>query len=129
MTTTLSGFRNNRTFSGREFINGTVGSGATTKTWTIPLGLSPDLVDIMYNGPTEASDPRPADAWFKEGIVYVLGQNSGAGYTDYPTIWVMNGYINGDNLVITATYVQAFTDVLTLDETEFFYRLVDYSVF
>lgn len=123
-------FKNNNIFTGTLQINGTVVAGTNTKTFTVDLGLIPDMTDVMFNGPTDTwygSDPRPASGWFKQGQVWVRG-DSGA-YPNYGTNWRINSSINGSILTITAVYVQQFIDTLSLTSTNFSYRLIDYSAF
>jgi hypothetical protein len=125
-------FKNNNRFSGSFNITGSSAGGTNQRTETVNLSFTPDMTDIIFNGPTDtvfSSDPRPSTGWFKQGAVWVLGNNAGAGYTDYPTPWVITSKLTGQLLTITATYVQTFSDALTLTSTTVYYRIVDYSVF
>ena len=130
--TTYNAFKNNAGYSGTFNITGSTAAGANIQTFTATLSSIPDMTDVVFNGPTAfgtGSDPRPAGGWFKQGQVWVRGDNAGAGYTNYPTNWEMFSYINGTTLTILAVYAQSFTPSLTLTSTSFSYRLVDYSVF
>ena len=130
-------FKNNNRFSGSFNITGSSASGTNQRTATFSLGLVPDMTDIIFNGASDThwesgygdNDPRPDDGWFKQGYVWVRGDNGGAGYNDYPTPWVISSKISGTDIIILATYVQTFVDALTLTSTPVSYRLVDYSVF
>jgi hypothetical protein len=123
-------FKNNEIYTGTLTISGTTVEGTNVKTFNVALNSTPDLVDIIFNGPAAfggVSDLRPADGWFKQGAIYVRGD--GAGYANYPTPWVINSHLVGSQLTITAYFVQQFTTALTLTDTNFSYRLVDYSAF
>ncbi len=126
-------FKNNQTYTGSVTISGSTAAGLNTQTFTIPLINETDIVDIIFNGQNDYDgsygDPRPSSGWFKEGAVYVRGDNAGAGYVNYSTRWVINSRISGTNIIITALWTQTFTDALTLASTSFSYKLVDYSVF
>lgn len=124
-------FKNNNVYTGSFTISGSTGGGVNQRTATVQLNAVPDLTDAVFNGPTDSlgSDPRPSTGWFKQGQVWVRGDNAGAGYTNYPTPWVITSKIVGSAMVITATYVQTFTPALTLTSTLAYYRLVDFSVF
>jgi hypothetical protein len=119
-------FKNNTVYSGSFNISGTATSGVNTRTATINLTSPPDLVDIIFNGLSDSlDDPRPDSGWFKTGAVWANG-NTGF---DFPTPWVITYRISGSTVVITATYIQTFTDTTTLTTTAVNYRIVDYSVF
>lgn len=123
-------FQNNKVYTGTFTFTGTVVAGTNTKTFSVPLSQTPDLVDIVFNGPTDtvfSSDPRPSTAWFKQGSIWVIG--NGSTVTNFPTPWVTYGVINGTTLTITCTYVQQFVDTITLTSTNASYRVIDYSVF
>lgn len=125
-------FKNNTDYDGFFTISGVTAGGLNQQSTVINLDTAPDLIDITFNGPTDtvfSSDPRPGDAWFKQGAVWVRGDNPGAGYTNYPTPWVVYSSITGTQLTITVQYVQQFTAALTLTSTLAYYKLVDYSVF
>lgn len=125
-------FKNNTDYSGFFTISGVTAPGLNQQTTVVNLDNAPDIIDITFNGPTDtvfSSDPRPSDGWFKQGAVWVRGDNPGAGYTNYPTPWVVYSSITGTQLTITVQYVQQFTAALTLTGTLAYYKLVDYSVF
>lgn len=124
-------FKNNNVYTGSFTISGTTAAGTNTVTATVPLDAAPDLTDVIFNGTAGGGTltRRPSAGWFKNGLVEVRGDNAGAGYTNYPTPWIITSKIDGSNLVITATYVQTFNDALTLTSTTVSYKLVDYSVF
>lgn len=126
-------FKNNKITAGSDVISGvTAGSGLTQRSFTIPLGKVPDLLSIIFNGPTDTifgSDPRPGGAWFKDGYIWVLGTNVGDGYIDYPLPFKVQVRISGQNAIIILSTIQQFVSVLTLTPTTFYYRIRDYSVF
>lgn len=125
-------FKNNSVYTGSFNISGTANAGVNTQTFTLTLPKAPDLADILFNAPTDTvfgNDPRPSAGWFKQGASWVIGNNAGAGFTNYPTPWVMSSRFTGSQIVITAQYVQTFTAPLTLNTTAVSYRIVDYSVF
>lgn len=127
-------FKNNIIRTGSFSISGSSSAGGVdTRTNTVLLGRVPDLLQIVFNGPTDTSgldlDPRPSDAWFETGAVWVLGNNAGAGYTDYPLAFELSAAIVNDTAVISATNIKQFTDVLTLTAVTVYYRIIDYSVF
>lgn len=131
-TTTENAFKNNAVYESSVNITGSTGPGLNTQTFTIPLDRVPDLISALFNGPTDTifgSDPRPSAAWFKKGFVWVLGNNAGAGYVDYPVPFRVSMTISGANAIIKLVYVQQFTDGLTLTSTPLYYRILDYSVF
>lgn len=126
-------FKNNNVYTGSFTISGTQVTGANTKTFTVALDDVPDMVDVLFNGPDDdafspSTDPRPSDGWFSQGFVYVRGDNSGAGYNNYPTRWELFSSINGKTLTIYAVGLWTATPTLTLTNTVCYYRLVDYSV-
>lgn len=125
------GFKNNNIYTGTGTISGGVGPGTTTITVTVPLTKTPDMVQALFNGPTDTvsgQDPRPSAAWFRNGYVWVLGNNSGAGYTNYPIPFKMNMFLNGSTATIQAITVSSISATLTLTSTPFSYRIIDYSV-
>lgn len=122
-------FINNNIWTGTLTISGSTSGGTNVRTFTIDLGLTPDLTDIVFNGPTDSvfgSDPRPADGWFKRGKVWVRTNNAGGGD---PSMWTINSSINGTVVTVTAIMVQTFSTSETLTSTNFSYRIIDYSVF
>jgi hypothetical protein len=121
-------FKNNRIYTGSFTISGTTSGGTNTRTATINLDEAPDLADIVFSGrSTETYTNRPNNYWFKQGTVEVRGD--GGAFTDYATPWVITSRISGSSIIITATCVQTFTQVLTLTSSTVQYRVVDYSVF
>lgn len=131
-TTTQNAFKNNAVYEGSVSITGTVTAGLNVKQYEVPLSKVPDLISALFNGPTDTiygSDPRPGTAWFKKGYVWVLGNNVPAGYVDYPVPFKVNMIMSGSIAIIKLTFVQQFTDALTLTSTNLSYRIIDYSVF
>lgn len=125
-------FKNNNIYEGTLQITGTTMAGANTRSFTVPLERVPDIISGLFGGPTDTvygSDPRPNNAWFKKGSIWVLGSDAGAGYVDYPTSWSVELTISGANAIIKLTYIQQFIATLTLNNTNFTYRILDYSVF
>ena len=125
-------FKNNAVYTGSYSITGSTVGGVNTRTFDITLARQPDIMDVIFNGPTDtifASDPRPADGWFKKGPVWVLGNNIPAGYTNYPTPWEVYTSLTGLVLTVTLLYAQQFSDSLTLTPTTLSYKIVDYSIF
>ena len=116
-------FKNNTIYTGTKTISGTTSGGLNTKTFIVTLDQEPDLLDIIFTGPSDGT--RPTGAWFKKGAVNVATNNAGGGN---PSTWVINSSLNGTTLIITATYVQQFTTSESLTSTDFSYRVVDYSV-
>ena len=118
-------FKNNRIYTGTLTISGSTNAGSNTRTFTVTLDKAPDLIDVVFNGPTDTvynSDPRPSTAWFKVGAVWTPTSGFGT-----PAPWTINYRINGLTVVITANYVQQFTGSETITSTDFNYRIVDYS--
>lgn len=124
--------KNNKVYVGQFNISGTWVSGYQTQTFEVILAQTPDLVAAEFNGPTDTvfgSDPRPSSAWFKNGQVWVLGSNAGAGYTNYPIPYNMSANILGNSAIISASSVSEIAPTLTLTSTQVKFRLIDYSVF
>lgn len=121
-------FKQNAIYTGTKTISGTTAAGTNIKTFTVTLGTVPDMVDIIFNGPTNAGiDPRPANGWFKQGAVWVPTDNAGGGN---PSKWVLFANMTSTTtLTITAIYVQQFTAAEVLTSTDFSYRVIDYSIF
>lgn len=122
-------FKNNNVYTGTFTISGTTAAGLNTKTFTVELPTTPDLIDIMFNGPTDTvfgSDPRPANGWFKDGWVWTRTNNAGGGD---PRPWFISATINGTTLTVTATSVQQFVAAEAITSTDFSYRVIDYSIF
>lgn len=132
LLTKNAAFKNNNEYRGTLAITGTWVSGLNTRDFVVPLSAIPDLVDARFNGPTDTvfgSDPRPGGAWFKQGYVWVRGDNAGAGYTNYPVPFRITALIQGQYAIIRATSVSQIAPTLTLTATNFSYRILDYSVF
>lgn len=127
-------FKNNNVYTGSFNITGTTGVGINTRTHTKSLPVSPVLSDVVIGGrsevgfstPDNTNDPRPNNGWFKEGNIWVRGDD--ASYTNEPTKWVISWRISGSSIIFTANYVQQFTNTLTLTSEAVNYRIVDYSV-
>lgn len=126
-------FKNNNVYTGSFTISGSATSGVNTQSTTIALPSAPDLIDIMFQGDSDTAfegvygdtDPRPDGGWFKKGAIWV---NGNAGF-DFPTAWIINYRISGNNVIVSATYTQTFTGTTTLTSETVNYRIVDYSVF
>src|SRR3990167_5412148 len=137
MNSNYGSFKNNNIYTGSFTISGTVTAGTTIKTFNVSLGTTPDLADISFNGPSDTHwegtfgevDPRPDSGWFKQGAIWVRGDDSPSGYDDYTTNWRIYSSISGTTLTISAVWVQQFVASLALTSTTGYYRLVDYSVF
>lgn len=120
-------FKNNNVYTGTFNISGTFNAGTTILTYPVTLTSTPDMVDIVFNGPTDALyDIRPADGWFKKGLIWITGTGTLGVYTNAFEVY---GVLNGSTLNITVTYVQQYLDPTTFPSTTCYYRLVDYSVF
>lgn len=120
-------FKNNSIYTGTCTISGTTSGGTNIKTFSVTLSQAPDLIDILFNGPSDASDARPSAGWFRKGYVYVPTNNAGGGN---PSAWLITSSMaSSTTLTITATYVQQFSTPETLTSTNFSYRIVDYSIF
>lgn len=125
-------FKNNAVYTGSYTISGSTAGGTNVKSFDITLARRPDIMDVIFNGATDtvfASDPRPADGWFKKGAVWVRGDNSGAGYVNYPCPFVVYTSLNGLVLTVNMIFSQQFSPALTLTPTPITYKIVDYSVF
>lgn len=125
-------FKNNSVYTGSYSITGSTVPGTNTRQFNITLARQPDIMDVIFNGATDTvfgSDPRPAAGWYKKGAVWVRGDNAGAGYTNYPTPWVVYTSLTGLTLTVTLLYSQQFTPALTLTPETLRYKIVDYSVF
>lgn len=125
-------FKNNAVYTGSYSITGSTSPGTNTRSFDITLARRPDIMDVIFNGATDTVsglDPRPANGWFKKGAVWVRGDNAGAGYTNYPTPWVVYTSLTNLTLTVTLVYSQQFTPSLTLTSTPISYKIVDYSVF
>lgn len=126
-------FKNNHIYTGQFNIVGSWTPGYQTQTHDVLLTETPDLVQATFNGPTDTvfgSDPRPGEAWFKNGAVWVRGDNAGAGYTNYPIPYEMSAIMTGPRTcTINASSVSEIADTLTLTPTTVYFRVLDYSVF
>lgn len=128
----FNALKNNRVYTGQFTIGGNWVSGYQVQTKDVLLAAVPDLIASEFNGPTDtvfASDPRPSAAWFKNGAVWVLGNNAGAGYTDYPIPFIISTTINGFTATINASSVSEISPTLAITTTTVKYRIIDYSVF
>lgn len=128
----LNALKNNAIYTGQFTISGSWTPGYQTITHEVVLPTKPDLVASEFNGPTDTvfgSDPRPSAAWFKNGQVWVLGNNAPAGYTNYPIPYKMSTVITGNSAVINASSVSEISPTLVLTPTIVYYRIIDYSVF
>lgn len=119
-------FKNDNVYTGTLTLSGAISTGTNTRTFDIELPEEPGFLDIIFNGPSEASNPRPDDGWFKQGA---------AVYTDIDVLgspdvanWFLTTSISGTTVTVTATYTKTFTDAATMTSTDFSYRIVDYSV-
>lgn len=121
-------YKNNNVYTGTLSLNpGNTSGGLNTQTFTIPLETEPDLVDVIFRGNSDASNPtgRPDSGWFKQGAVYT----SFSGTTSGVAPWLISSYVDGTNLVVTAYFVQTFTSTATHTAEDIDYRIVDYSAF
>lgn len=128
--TGYNSFKNNTIYTGTKTISGTTSAGTNTKTFTVTLGAIPDLLDVMFNGPTDPNfglDPRPDTGWFKKGSVWVHTNNAGGG--DASNWRLYSKVTSALTVTITAIYVQQFTAGETLTATDFSYRIIDFSIF
>lgn len=134
-TTTQPGFKNNDEYEGSFTISGSFNGQSKQVTTTITLPDNVDIADIMFKGRADGGfsistgEARPNDAWFKRGRVYVRGDDSGAGYTNYPVGFILNASISGNQLTISANAFKTFVANLSLTSETVYYKLVDYSVF
>lgn len=115
-------FKNDTVYTGTLTISGTASAGVNTRTFNVSLDRAPDLVDIIFNGPSVDTDPRPNDGWFKLGAVKVVVAGN-------DTPWIINSKIANSTLVVQAVLVQESGSDLAITSQDFSYRVVDYSVF
>lgn len=125
-------FKNNTIYTGTETISGSCPPGYSEFAYTVPLDDMPDLLTGIFNGPTDDLfdlDPRPATGWFKNGAIWVHGSNTGAGYPDYTIPYIVSMNVSGKsaNIVLSTQNQTAVT--FSLVNTDFSYRIIDYSVF
>lgn len=136
-TTQQPGFRNTNEFSGDFQITGNAGGVANIITHTVDIGFVPILAEIVFQGPSDEDfegfygdvDERPTAAWFKRGRVWTEGNDAGAGYTDYPTDWLLSAKLTGSILTVEASFFKTFTANLALTPITVYYKVIDYSVF
>lgn len=123
-------FMNNNIYTGSFVIAGSWAPGYQAVTHTVTLDEIPDIVVATYQAPTDwlGTDPRPDTVWFKEGYAWVRGDNSGAGYNNYPIPYQLYTVINGTTATITCSTVNQTATTLTLTPTTVYYRIIDYSV-
>lgn len=127
--TGYDGFKNNAIYTGTLTISGATVEGTNTRTFTVTLNQTPDLTDIVFNGPTDTiggNDPRPSTGWFKRGSVWAITDNAGGGN---PARWVITSSFSGVTVTITATYSKQFSTAEVMTSTDFSYRIIDYSAF
>lgn len=128
--TAYPGFKNNRIYTGSFALTGTTSEGLNTITHTVGLDKTPDISDLIFNGPNTAYDSspsteRPPTAWFKEG--YVNSDADFGGLGTITTTWFMSHQIIDSQLIITAQFPQEFSGSGTLPDDTISYRLIDYS--
>ena len=123
LETSYDAFKNNNVYTGTLTFSGTTSAGTNLKTFTVNLDESPDIVDIIFNGPAETGGLRPNDGWFSQGVIEVPSTGPS------PALFQMYASVTGSTLTITGAYVQATVATYTLTSTNFSYRLVDYSIF
>lgn len=123
-------FKNNTIYTGNYSISGSTSAGVNTRTFTIALGTGSTMTDTSFNGPTDpgGNDSRIGSGWFKKGYVWVVGNNTGAGFTNYPTQWAVYSALNSTTMTVTLLYVQSFSASLALNATTMSYRVVDYGI-
>lgn len=126
LNTDYDSFKNNSIFNGSFTISGSVaGNGASTRTYTMPIGGTPDMVDFQFRGPDSLTG-RPSTAWASNGTVTVP-VNQGGFATQQP--FGINARISGTNLVVTATTLNQTTSSYPITSAVTVYvRLVDYSI-
>lgn len=124
----ITTYKNDNRYTGSFNITGVTAQGVNQVVFTSTLDKIPDICDIEFYGPSNALDTRPTNTWFREGYIWVFGNNIPAGYTNQPLAWSANAKIVGNVVTITMTYVQTFPDALTLTSTPMQFRLIDYSV-
>lgn len=118
-------FKNNNVFGGSFIISGSVGSGTSTRTYTVPLGKTPDMFDVYFLGRSASGNPRPSTAWFAQGRIEVPGTSFG--FTqDFP--FSLSARISGTDVIISATTINMSVDPFTLTPVTVQVRVVDYSI-
>lgn len=130
-------FKNNAVYTGTYTISGTSTAGTNLKQFNITLARQPDIMDVIFNGASDThwegtygdQDPRPDSGWYKKGAIWVRGDDAGAGYTDYPTPWIVYTSLSGLTLTVSLVFSQQFIATLSLTPTVLSYKIVDYSVF
>ena len=134
-TSLNQGFKNNDEFSGSFTIDGSFNGGSKIITKTITLPNDTDIADIIFKGRSDGGfafstdNPRPNGAWFKAGLVFVRGDDAGAGYSNYPVPFRVYASISGNQLTLMAAAFKQFIANLTLTSETVEYKIVDYSVF
>lgn len=123
-------FKNNNIYQGQATISGNWTPGYQEAVTVVTLPFKTDMLTAEFNGPADSTggDPRPATGWFKDGQVYVPGNNAGAGYTNYPVPFRLTAVVSGSTIRIVASSVSQISPTLALTATKFSYRIVDYSV-
>lgn len=134
-TSLVPGFKNNDEFTGSFTIDGTFFSGSKVITKTIELPNGTDIAEVIFQGRADGGfviptdDPRPNNAWFKRGVVWVRVDDAGAGYTNYPQPFLISASISGNTLTLKATSIKQFVANLTITAEVVQYKIIDYSVF
>ena len=117
-------FKNNKVYTGTLTITGNTNDGANTRTFNIALDTQPDLLDVTFRGNSSGGDNRPTAAEFKSGYVWVPSSGFGS-----PQPWYISYSVGTNSVTVTATYLAQFIGAETVTDTNFTYRIVDYSVF
>lgn len=135
-------FKNNAVYTGSYAISGTTTEGINiiqpATAIQIDSDVDIDIAEIVANGPVNnLYDPRPADAWFKDGSVWTVGNDPGAGYIDYPVelkvsiviINIIPGIIDQPLINLQFVWSQQFVASLVLTPISVSYKVIDSSVF
>ena len=112
-------FKNKNLYKGTLMISGSTSSGTNTRTFTITLDETPDILDIIFSD-------FLISGWSKVKYISVPTDNAGGGS---PSIWTISTEVSGLTVTVTATYVKTFLTDEILIPTDFYYRIVDYLVF
>lgn len=120
--------------TGTFAITGTTGGGVNAREFGVDLDFTPQYLDLSFGGRSLRGfgvyddpdiEPRPSDAWFKEGFVYAAG--NAVGYSNYPLAFRPNARVEGNRLIIRLEYEQQFNDVLTITSENLYYKIVPYA--
>lgn len=125
-------FKINNEYSGTVAISGTVEGGINTRTFTIPLTTSPDLVDVYVNSTLTDGifsggswNTLPSGSWVKKGMI-IVPDDAGFG----GTIFIFGSVVISDDIVyITLNSVQQYTGTYSLTSTNMSYKIIDYSIY